>query len=188
MARTEEQLIVVDEADQVIAPRSKIECHAGRGLLHRAFSVYLFDSGGRLLIQKRNAHKPLWPLYWSNSCCSHPFWGEEVGQAAHRRVREELGLEAPLRLVSKFHYHALFEPVGAEREICSVYVGVSDAEVRANPREIAEWRFVDCDQLDDELSNNPGAYTPWFRIGWRALRSEHWAEVEAMQRAARVRA
>jgi isopentenyl-diphosphate delta-isomerase len=180
MPAAEDQLIVVNEQDTVLGSDSKSRCHAGRGVLHRGFSVYLFDREGRLLIQQRSSHKPLWPLHWSNSCCSHPRWGEKVDAAAHRRVREELGLAAQLRLAFKFRYHAAFEGVGSEREICSVFIGTSDGEVRANPREVADWRFIDCDEFDQELVTNAGAYTPWFQIGWQQLRRDRWPEVEAL--------
>jgi len=179
MPEAEDQLIVVNERNEILGSDSKSRCHAGRGVLHRGFSVYIFDRAGRLLIQQRSEQKPLWPLYWSNSCCSHPRWGEEEDHAAHRRVREELGLEAPLRLVSSFRYHADFESVGSEHEICSVYIGVADGTVVANPQEVADWRFIGCEQLDSELSNNAGVYTPWFQRGWRGLRS-NWSAVEAL--------
>ena len=107
-------------------------------------------------------------------------WGEEEEHAAHRRVREELGLDARLCLVSSFRYHAVFEPVGSEHEICSVYIGAADGAVLANPQEVADWRFIDREQIDRELSSNVGVYTPWFQIGWRELLSEHWSEVEAL--------
>jgi len=180
MPAAEDQLCVVNERDEVLGYESKSRCHAGSGRLHRGFSVYAFAPDGRLLIQRRSRHKPLWPLHWSNSCCSHPRRGETVEGAARRRVGEELGLSIPLRLALKFRYHAFFEPVGAEHEICSVFIGVAEGEVCADPLEVADWRFIDCRELDRELATRPEAYTPWFRIGWQRLRGEHWSEVEAL--------
>ena len=82
----DEPLILVDENDREIGYRSKVDCHTGHGTLHRAFSIFLFDNRGRVLLQQRAAGKPLWPLYWSNSCCSHPRRGESMQQALHRRL------------------------------------------------------------------------------------------------------
>jgi len=93
----DEPLILVDEDDNEVGYRSKGECHEGHGILHRAFSIFLFDKRGRVLLQQRAAGKRLWPLHWSNSCCSHPRRGETMDQALHRRLREELGLEASLK-------------------------------------------------------------------------------------------
>src|SRR5471032_3303829 len=90
-AEESESLILVDEADREIGHLSKSECHEGRGILHRAFSVLIFNGHGELLLQQRAASKPLWPLFWSNSCCSHPRRSESMEGAVQRRLREELG-------------------------------------------------------------------------------------------------
>jgi len=180
MAVPEDQLIVVNRRDEVVGSDSKSRCHAGRGVLHRAFSVYIFDHEGRLMIQQRSGYKLLWPLHWSNSCCSHPRWGEKMEDAAHRRVREELGFCVELRFSLKFRYRATFETVGSENEICSVFIGTVDGEVLADPREVADWQFIGCGELDREFEANGEAYTPWFQIGWQQLRRDHWSEVEAL--------
>src|SRR5690625_5968564 len=93
---------------------SKADCHDGDGVLHRAFSVFLFDADGRLLIQQRVAEKRLWPLYWANSCCSHPRAGEETEEAVPRRLDEELGVSADVEYVYKFQYQARFGPRSEE--------------------------------------------------------------------------
>jgi isopentenyl-diphosphate delta-isomerase len=111
------RLILVNARDEVLGPESESRCHDGEGLLHRAFSVYLFDGEDRLLLQRRSRHKRLWPHYWSNSCCSHPRWGEDTDAAAVRRVEEELGMRATLERMSSFQYHAPFGDAGAEREL-----------------------------------------------------------------------
>ena len=87
-----EKLILVDKYDNVLGYKSKAECHEGEGILHRAFSIFIFNDKNQLLLQKRSAKKLLWPLYWSNSCCSHPRKGENYETATHRRLKEELGL------------------------------------------------------------------------------------------------
>jgi isopentenyl-diphosphate delta-isomerase len=130
----------------------------------------LFDRGGRLLIQQRSRHKRLWPLYWSNRCCGHPRWGERTGDAAQRRLREELGLSCRLRRAFKFQYCASFEDRGSENEVCVVYVGRAGPGVRAEPREIGDWAFMSASELDRELDRDRARYTPWFGIGWERLR------------------
>src|ERR1700728_5468992 len=108
-------LILVDEADRRLGHLSKTLCHEGRGILHRAFSLLIFNGSGELLIQQRSASKRLWPLYWSNSCCSHPRVAESMEAAIHRRLYEELGLRCPLQFLFKFHYEAQFDENGAEK-------------------------------------------------------------------------
>jgi len=165
-----EPLILVDENDQQIGHMAKREAHRGHGTLHRAFSVFLFDERNRLLLQQRSAAKPLWPLYWSNSCCSHPRRGEDMNSATHRRVREELGVEAPLQYVYKFIYQADFGDVGAEHELCHVFIGqVEDPRIQVHPDEIAGWRWVEFDQVAELLDKGPEPCTPWFRMEWKAL-------------------
>lgn len=165
-----EQLILVDQHDSEIGVASKADCHFGDGLLHRAFSALVFDSEGRLLLQQRAASKPLWPLYWSNSCCSHPRAGESMDTAVRRRVLEELGMQVSLQFLYKFSYRAEFFNVGVEHEVCSVYAGVSDAPVRPHPEEVAAWRYVTPDVLDRELHEAPEMFTPWFRLEWQRVR------------------
>lgn len=165
----DEPLILVDEQDNEIGYRSKGDCHAGHGKLHRAFSIFLFDDRGRVLLQQRSASKPLWPLYWSNSCCSHPRRGERMEQALHRRLREELGLDAPLEFVYKFIYQADYDDVGAEHELCHVYIGAAGGVVSVHPEEIADWKWVPIDEITRELSKSPELYTPWFKMEWEAL-------------------
>lgn len=165
-------LILVNEADEVVGHESKERCHDGQGLLHRAFSVFLFNERGELLLQQRSGEKRLWPLYWSNSCCSHPRQGEAIEAAAARRVTEELGVAAALRYVYKFQYHAEFGGVGAERELCSVFVGRLDGPVQVDPREIAAVRYVSGAALDREMRERPETLTPWFQLEWRRLSTE----------------
>jgi len=168
-----ESLILVDEHDCEIGFRSKEECHRGEGLLHRAFSVFLFNHEGKLLLQKRSGEKPLWPLYWSNSCCSHPREAETVEDAVYRRVREELNLECELQFLYKFKYQASFGDVGAEHEFCWVYAGQLQGSVVAHPEEIAGWRFVDPDELTRAIEKDGDRYTPWLKMEWQQIRQDH---------------
>lgn len=175
-----ESLILVDEQDKEIGILSKGECHDGDGLLHRAFSVFLFDQQGRLLIQQRAAEKRLWPLYWANSCCSHPRAGETMAEATERRILEELGVRSPLHFIYKFRYQANYEDLGSENELCWVYVGrIERLELRPNPSELAAWKFVTAEEVDQMMRAQDARVTPWFRMEWKALRADH---LEAVQR------
>ncbi|HET7562969.1 MAG TPA: isopentenyl-diphosphate Delta-isomerase [Rhodanobacteraceae bacterium] len=167
-----ERLILVDESDREIGYASKADAHAGQGILHRAFSLFVFNSAGELLLQQRAPGKPLWPGYWANSCCSHPRGGEDMPTATQRRLAEELGFSCPLEYIYKFQYHAEFGDAGSESELCWVYVGQSDAPVRVNATEIAAWRYVKPEDLDREIAESPGHFTPWLKMEWRRLRGE----------------
>lgn len=177
----DEPLVLVDENDVEIGYRSKVDCHTGHGTLHRAFSIFLFDDQNRVLVQQRAAEKPLWPLYWSNSCCSHPRRGESMRQATHRRLYEELGLDARLEFVYKFIYQADFGDVGAEYELCHVYIGTSrGGDVHVHPEEIADWRWLPMDEITRELENHPTRYTPWFKMEWKTLMGQWRNRIEAL--------
>lgn len=168
----DEPLILVDEADNEIGFLSKGECHDGDGVLHRAFSIFIFNSAGELLLQQRSADKRLWPLYWSNTCCSHPRRGESVEIATERRLAEELGMTGVLRFLFKFRYQAPFGELGSEHELCWVYAGSSDDTPEPNANEIAAIRWVSPEDLDHEFATRPETLTPWF--------AEEWPRVKAM--------
>lgn len=151
---------------------NKAACHDGEGILHRAFSLFIFNDNGELLLQKRAAGKRLWPNYWSNSCCSHPRRGESMETAIQRRCEQELGFQTTLTFLYKFIYSATFGNLGSERELCSVYVGRYSDAPRVNSNEISEWRWVDTHSLDVSLEQNPQDYTPWFKLEWRHLQEQ----------------
>jgi isopentenyl-diphosphate delta-isomerase len=167
-----ERLILVDESDREIGFATKANAHAGKGILHRAFSLFVFNPAGELLLQQRAPGKPLWPGYWANSCCSHPRGGEDMDTATQRRLAEELGFTCPLEYLFKFQYHAEFGDTGSETELCWVYVGTSAAPVRVNDTEIAAWRYVKPEVLDREIAAAPERFTPWLKLEWQRLRGE----------------
>ncbi|RMF95693.1 MAG: isopentenyl-diphosphate Delta-isomerase [Gammaproteobacteria bacterium] len=169
----DELLILVDEQDREIGNLSKQACHEGAGLLHRAFSIFLFNPAGELLLQQRSEQKPLWPLYWSNSCCSHPRQGERIEAAVRRRVREELALDCAPQFLYKFQYHAAFGDRGSERELCWVYAARCDGEPSAHPEEIAAWRWISPEALTEEIAREPERFTPWLKLEWEVIRREH---------------
>ena len=173
VSNASEELILVDELDREIGFKAKVDCHLGNGVLHRAFSIFVFNSANELLLQRRSLVKMLWPGYWSNTCCSHPRRGEVMGDAVTRRLEQELGFECPLEYLYKFKYHAPFGAVGAEREYCSVYFGRYDGPVDVNVNEIAAWRFVGVEALENELKTAPDSFTPWFKMEWVHIKANY---------------
>ncbi|MGH3438115.1 MAG: isopentenyl-diphosphate Delta-isomerase [Sciscionella sp.] len=165
----DEQLILVDAHDREIGCLAKADAHRGDGTLHRAFSLFVFNPAGELLVQQRANGKRLWPGYWSNSCCSHPRRGETMNRAIHRRLWEELGLRAELRFLFKFHYHAQYGRQGAEHELCWVYAGRSAERPQPNAEEIAAWRYVTPQALQTEIAGAPETFTPWFKLEWARI-------------------
>jgi len=169
-SRADERLVLVDSAGEQVGVDTRARCHAVDGLRHLAFSVYLFDGAGRLLIHQRHASKPLWPSYWSNSCCSHPVEGEAVEDAAVRRVREELGVDVEVRPVHRYEYRATYEDVGTEHEVVTVFIGRVDPEALApDPTEVSAHRLVAPDDLDREIGDD-ARFTPWFQLAWPVVR------------------
>lgn len=169
----DEKLILVDQDDREQGQLSKAACHDGDGILHRAFSAFLFNAAGELLLQQRAPSKRLWPGFWSNSCCSHPRQGESMPTATVRRLDEELNLAADLRFVYKFCYQASYGDLGSEHELCHVFLGRIDDAVRPNAEEIAAIRFVSTETLATELEQYPERFTPWFKMEWDTLNGEH---------------
>jgi len=173
VSNASEQLILVDDQDREIGFKPKTDCHMGKGVLHRAFSIFVFNSDNELLLQQRALSKMLWPGFWSNTCCSHPRRGEVLGVAVGRRLAQELGFTCPLEYLYKFKYHAQFGAVGAEHELCSVYFGRYDGPVDANVNEIAAWRFVGVEALERELKKAPETFTPWFKMEWVHIKANY---------------
>lgn len=171
-ASENEMLILVDADDKEIGKLGKDACHDGDGVLHRAFSLFLFNEQGELLLQRRSEGKRLWPKYWSNTCCSHPRYGESMETATARRLVQELNTAAALEFVYKFEYQARFADEGSENELCWVYLGRLGQEASANDAEVAELRFVSALELNREIDTVPERFTPWFKMEWQRLNGE----------------
>ncbi len=167
-----ELLILVDTHDQETGSLGKVECHDGDGILHRAFSVFLFNDGGELLLQQRSADKRLWPMYWTNTCCSHPRQGESMQVATERRLQQELNTASTLEFIYKFEYQARFGDLGSENELCWVHLGRIEREATANDAEVAALRFVSADELRGEIDAQPERLTPWFKMEWQRLNED----------------
>lgn len=168
-----EELILVNEKDEELGFKDKAGCHQGQGTLHRAFSLFIFNAKGELLLQQRSGEKPLWPMFWSNSCCSHPRRGESMAIATVRRLRQELGMSAELEYVYKFQYQAQYDETGAEHELCWVFLGQCEEAPNANPHEIEAWRFISVADLEQEMSAHPERFTPWFKMEWERLNNDY---------------
>jgi len=159
----EEQVILVDHQDVPQGQMDKLEAHE-KGLLHRAFSVFIFNDRGELLLQQRALSKYHSGGLWTNTCCSHPRMGEGNMQAAKRRLKEEMGMDCEISYLFKFTYKAVFEDGLTEHEIDHVFFGLSNELPVINHDEVEHFKYMDLDELAQDISINPKAYTPWLRI------------------------
>ena len=180
----EEALILVDARDEVVGYLDKSACHDGAGILHRAFSLFIFNRQGELLLQQRAPGKRLWPGYWANSCCSHPRRGETMDVAVSRRLEQELGLHATLEFAYKFEYSAQYQDLGTEHELCWVYVGQTDETPVINTTEIQNWRWISPEVLSREIDADDSLYTPWLALEWDRLTSDFAPQLPARRTAA----
>lgn len=168
---TEEKVVLVNEQDEAIGVEDKTRAHL-LGVLHRAFSVFVINAAGQLLLQKRALTKYHSRGLWSNTCCSHPRPDESVENASRRRLREEMGFDLELSEVFHFIYRADLEDGLIENEYDHVLVGSFDGVPKPDPAEVAEWRWADMATLSADLKNHPESYTYWFRISFdRFLRA-----------------
>jgi isopentenyl-diphosphate Delta-isomerase len=177
-----EPLILVDSDDRELGWLDKSAAHDGDGVLHRAFSLFIFNGARQVLIQQRAKGKRLWPSFWSNSCCSHPRAQEDLNEAVGRRLQQELGLTAKLSFVYKFEYVAHYRDLGTEHELCSVYVGRTTDEPVVNSTEIQAWRWIAPADLTQELATNGDRFTPWLKLEWAYLRQEFGDDLAGIDR------
>lgn len=159
----EDEVIIVNEQDEVLGSMPKMNAHV-EGHLHRAFSVFIFNSKGELLLQQRALDKYHSPGKWTNSCCSHPRPGELTINAAKRRLVEEMGLICEIQPIFSFSYMASFENGLIENEYDHVFFGFSDKLPTLNAEEVATFKYVDMAELQLDLINHEQHYTPWLKI------------------------
>lgn len=167
----DEDLILVDEKGCITGYASKLSAHRGSGKLHLAFSIFLFDGPDWVLLQRRSEHKPLWPGFWANSCCSHPRRGETTDSAVTRRLSEELGVRTPLEHVYDFRYRARYGDLGTEHELCAVYAGQysRDGDLAVNRTEIQDYGWFSRREVDRRIGRHSDAFAPWFLLEWDEL-------------------
>ncbi len=167
------QVILVNEQDEAIGAMEKIEAHK-KALLHRAFSIFLFNKDGLMLLQQRALTKYHSPGLWTNACCSHPNPGEDVKDAALRRLHEELGFVTPINKAFHFTYRAAFDNGLTEHEFDHVFVGVYEGNMELNKEEVRAVKFKSMNDIAEELQNAPHLYTEWFKIAFPLL--EEWMQ------------
>ena len=192
----DENCIVVDENDRIVGRDSKINCHLNEGKLHRAFSVLIFDSTNKLLIQQRADEKITFPSIWANSCCSHPLYqnGEEedvkgAKKAAVRKLTQELGIlpseiqSEDLNFITKMHYKARADQKWIEHEVDYIFALKKDVKIDPNPNEIQRTKYVDVKELNElfEKSNDNGVEIgPWFRLIRDNFLNEIWKSLDSL--------
>ena len=177
MTPMEEQVILVDEQDNPIGLMSKLEAHQ-KAVLHRAFSVFIFNDKGELMLQQRAKHKYHSPGLWTNTCCSHQREGESNVQAGKRRLQEEMGFTTELSEVTSFIYKAPFDNGLTEHEFDHVLLGYYEDDPEINPDEVASWKWMPLEEVNNDIDNHPDIYTVWFVIiftkFYSDLKSEQW--------------
>jgi len=158
-----EQVILVDEHDHEAGTMEKMQAHT-EGRLHRAISVFVFNSKNELLLQRRAAGKYHSAHLWTNTCCSHPRPGEAVLDAATRRLKEEMGMVCTLKESFSFVYKAQLDNNLTEYEYDHVFTGISDAVPNPDNSEVAAWKYISISSLKLDIDLHPGNYTEWFKI------------------------
>lgn len=159
----EEQVILVDEQDNPIGLMPKLEAHQ-KALLHRAFSVFILNAKGELMLQQRAKHKYHSPGLWTNTCCSHQRDGETNIQAGLRRLHEEMGFSSELKEVTSFIYKASFDNGLTEHEFDHVLLGHYEDDPVINPDEVSSWKWMPLEEVKNDIDQNPDRYTVWFVI------------------------
>ena len=159
----EEEVVLVDSQDQVLGTMPKMEAHE-KGILHRAFSVFILDLDNRILLQKRAQNKYHSPNLWTNTCCSHQRLNESSLEAGRRRLIEEMGIDLELEEIFTFKYKAPFNNGLTEHELDHVLVGYTNKTPIINPSEVSDWKWVNIDLVHKDLIVNPNDYTIWFKI------------------------
>ncbi len=163
-----EHVILVDENDKETGVMEKMEAHE-KGVLHRAFSIFVFNKDNKLILHRRALSKYHSPGLWTNTCCSHPRAGECTDDAVHRRLIEEMGFDTELEEIFSFTYKSEVGQGLTEHEFDHVFAGVYDGKINANPEEVDSWKLMDMDDIKSEMQTHPELYTVWFRIAFERV-------------------
>ena len=168
----EEQVILVNSKDKALGTIGKLEAHE-KGLLHRAFSVFVFNEKGELLLQKRALHKYHTPGLWTNTCCSHQRPNENNLDAAKRRLKEEMGLNLEPTFSFSFLYESAFENGLIEHEFDHVFYAISNQTPSINPDEVDSYKYLSLKEIEDDFTLHPNQYASWFKICWDEVKEMH---------------
>lgn len=169
----ENEVILVNERDEPVGRMEKLEAHR-RAVLHRAFSVFIFNSKGEMLLQQRAVSKYHSGGLWTNACCSHPSPGEETGMAAIRRLKQEMGFAAPVQKIFDFTYKSEFDNGLTEYEFDHVFAGIYEGIIQPDPMEVQDYRYLSLNEIEHSLTTEPSLYTAWFHIAFPKVKQ--WAE------------
>ena len=168
-----DKVILVSEHDDMVGIMDKMEAHR-QGLLHRAFSIFIFNNKGEMLLQQRALNKYHSGGLWTNACCSHPMPGEKTEDAAIRRLNEELGFETPLEKIFDFVYKAEFDNGLTEHEFDHVFTGGYEGEIKADPGEVSDYCYKEISEIKNTLQTHPQKFTAWFHLAFPRI-EEWWA-------------
>ena len=166
-----ENIIVVDEFDKEIGCIEKMEAHS-KGILHRAFSILVFNSNNELLLQKRNIEKYHTPGLWTNTCCSHPRYGEKLQDAIYRRLQEEMGFVCELKEIFSFIYKVELDVNLFEHEYDHVFIGFYDGEILPNNDEVDDYKWATLEDIEKDIKIRPEIYTYWFKFLFEKAKNE----------------
>jgi isopentenyl-diphosphate delta-isomerase len=166
-----DHIILVNEHDEPLATMEKLEAHQ-KGLLHRAFSVFIMNAANEMLLQRRAIDKYHSGGLWTNACCSHPMPGEEVQDAAHRRLQEEMGFDCPLEKLFTFTYHASFDNGLTEHEYDHVFLGTYDGAIIPDATEVAEYGFFSLAEVARQVRDTPERFTYWFKVAFPMIKEQ----------------
>lgn len=172
------KVILVDEQDSPVGSCEKLAAHK-QGLLHRAFSVFIFNSKGEMLLQQRAMEKYHSGGLWTNACCSHPAEGEELEGAAHRRLMEEMGFDTPVEKVFDFIYKASLDNGLTEHEFDHVFAGYYEGAIYYNKQEVMDCCYKSMDEIKSSLASHPHRYTAWFHLAFPKI-EEWWLQRQTL--------
>jgi isopentenyl-diphosphate delta-isomerase len=162
------KVVLVDQDDNTIGTMGKITAHEN-GSLHRAFSVFVFNSKKELMVHQRALSKYHSPGLWTNTCCSHPKLNEDIEMNAHQRMLEEMGFDCDFTKAFTFLYKADVGQGLIEHEFDHVFIGVSDMQPEINPEEVEDWKYMSMESLRDDIEDYPENYTEWFKIAFEKV-------------------